>query len=203
MSNAELEAWMRQKLEGFELKKLVLDLKKLETAPYQVPRRSRFQTPEKLKVAVIAALRQKLKDRSMKLVPYGPDQWIIMMFAKGKGRIDPETGEEAVRFLTDLRQVNAALKWPEHWNDQMATLQALREDVPSWAAWFSAEDISNAFEGIDLSDELREMLTVVPPVPLGPRVFTPEELRDWGHTDAEIEELMAVDEWFGQWAGLP
>jgi hypothetical protein len=203
LDERQLEAWMKAKMVGYEMKELVLRVRDEETVPYQVPKRSRFQTPAKLRKPTLAALRQKLASRKMKLVAYDPESWISSLFVKGKGRLDPETEEEAVRFLTDLRQANAALTWPEHWNEQVPTTDGLRSEVPMWAAWFSQEDVSDAFETMRVGSKLAHMLCAASPIPLGPGVFTPEEMASWGYTDTEIEQLMQEPEWFLQWEGVP
>jgi hypothetical protein len=55
------------------------------------------------------------------------------MFVKGKGRVDPETQEEAVRFLTDFRAVNGALEWTAHWVRWSPTLEDMKYSIPKWA----------------------------------------------------------------------
>ena len=203
MTDVELEGWMETRLEGYKAPELTLTLKAEETAPYQVPKRSRYQTGDKLSAAVRAALRVKLADRSMKLMPYSREQWISMMFVKAKGRIDPKTQEEAVRFLTDLRALNSALEWPAHWNEHMPTVQELRESIPAWARWFASEDTSNAFESMWLAENVRHMVTVAPPVKLSMDDFTEEELREWGYTDAEIEAMRGESDLLLGWQGCP
>ena len=98
------------------------------------------------------------------------------MFVKAKGRQDPLTGEEAVRFLSDLRTLNRSLVYPEHWVQESATLDDLRGEVPSWARYYAMEDISSAFEGCKVAEGQEHLLTVAPPIPLGPDDFTKEEL---------------------------
>ena len=95
-----------------DMAKLRVELKKANTFTYQVPKRSRYQTPGKLKEATLAATKEKLKGGTMRLVAYEANQWISQLFVKGKGRIDPATGEETVRFLTDLRSLNNAIAYP-------------------------------------------------------------------------------------------
>ena len=57
MGEGELREWMRARLKGYSLKELHLRTRKDDEVPYQVPKRARFQTPEKLAPAVVAALR--------------------------------------------------------------------------------------------------------------------------------------------------
>ena len=106
----DLGAWVEEKLRGYKLPELCLTIKAHETVPYQVPRTARYQTPGKLRDPVMAALRMKVKKRHLRVVTYQREQWISPMFVKAKGRDDPETGMEAVRFLTDLRALNSALE---------------------------------------------------------------------------------------------
>jgi hypothetical protein len=202
MSDEELEQWMRGKLEGYELPKLHLRIKGDESVPYQVPVRARYQTPTKLREATLSALRKKLDAGWLKLVPYDPKAWISMMFVKAKGRVDPETLLEAVRFLTDLRAVNAALEWPAHWMDKCPSIEAVRMGVPWWAEWFAEEDVSDAYEGMRLAEHLKNMLCCAPPIPVGPETFTREELGRW-LTEEEIDELMGQESWLLRWEGVP
>ena len=205
LSEQELEKELRQRWEaaGAEMARLKLTLADDHTVPFQVPRRSRFQTPEKLREAVMAATKLKLKDGQLRLVKYSHEQWICQVFAKGKGRIDAMTGEEAVRFLTDLRSLNSAITYPAHWNLEMPTLEALRADVPRWARYFSQEDVSNAFESMLLLPGQEHLLTVAPPIRLSAETFTDEELESYSLTSGEIEELKQSDEWLLQWVGVP
>ena len=49
----------------------------------------------------MATMKLKLKEGKLKLKRYDSSMWISPMFVKAKGRVDPLTGEEAVRFLGD------------------------------------------------------------------------------------------------------
>ena len=77
----------------------------------------RYQTPQKLHAPIMTALRDKLEIGSLRLVKYEASQWISPMFVKPKGRQDPITGLELLRFLTDFRAVNQELCWKAHWVD--------------------------------------------------------------------------------------
>jgi len=119
LTDEEMDEYLRGKWEetgGGEMAKLKVELKDINTVAYQVPKRSRYQTPGKLKKAALAATKLKLKEGTMRLVKYEANQWISQMFIKGKGRVDPATGEEAVRFLSDLRSLNNAIDYPAQWN---------------------------------------------------------------------------------------
>ena len=48
----------------------------------------------------------------MQLVKRERERWIASMFCKGKDRINPDTGLEAIRLLTDFRRLNAAITCP-------------------------------------------------------------------------------------------
>jgi site-specific DNA-cytosine methylase len=202
VDDEELEAWMLKKLQGYELPRLQLRLKGDETVPYQVPVRSRYQTPTKLREATLHALKKKLDAGWLKLVPYDSEAWISMMFVKAKGRIDPESGLEAVRFLSDLRPVNSALDWPAHWMDKCPSIEGVRLDVPWWACWFAEEDVSDAYESMKLKEHLKNMLCCAPPIPIGPDTFSDEELRRW-LTEEEIAELKGQESWLLRWEGVP
>lgn len=132
----------------------------------------------------------------MKLVKYSPEQWISMMFAKPKGRIDLETQLEAIRLLTVMRALNAALEYAEPCSLEMSTLENLRYDVPSWAMRFGQGDISSAFESMWLAEGQQHMLTVVPQLRLGPEDFTEEDTKVFGMSAEEIQGLMQEErEW--------
>ena len=165
--------------------RLRVELEKANTVAYQVPKRSRYQTPVNLKKATLEATKGKLREGTMRLVKYEANQWISQLFVKGKGRIDPVTNEEAVRFLTDLRSLNNAISYPGHWNQEMPTLADIKADVPQWAEYFAEEDVSNAFEGMHTVEGQEHLLTVAPPVRLNADSFTDEELRSYGMSDEE------------------
>ena len=57
--------------------KLRVELEKANTVTYQVPKRSRYQTPGKLKAATLAATKEKLRGGSMRRVAYEANQWIF------------------------------------------------------------------------------------------------------------------------------
>ena len=139
----------------------------------------------------------------MRLVAYEANQWISQLFVKGKGRIDPATGEEAVRFLTDLRSLNNAIAYPGHWNQEMPTLADIKADVPQWAEYYAEEDVSNAFEGMITVEGQEHLLIVAPPVRLNADSFTDKELRSYGMKEEEIQALKQSDDWLLQWVGVP
>ena len=183
--------------------KLKVELKDINTVAYQVPKRSRYQTPGKLTKAALAATKLKLREGTMRLVKYEANQWISQMFIKGKGRVDPATGEEAVRFLSDLRSLNSAIDYPAQWNQEMPTLADLRADVPRWAEYFASEDVSNAFEGMSTVEGQEHLLTVAPPIKLNMENFTEEELKSYGMSEEEITALKESNDWLLQWTGVP
>ena len=201
MTHNCLTGWMR-KLVGYKELQLSLDVKDGE-APAQFPPRLRYQTPQKLHEPVMAAIREKLGVRSLKLVRYNVNQWVSPMFVKPKGRQDPMTGLELLRFLTDFRAVNAGLQWNAHWVSWMPTLEDMRASVPRWAKWFWPEDIKDAFEHVVVVEEDREKLTVAPPVRLTASMFTHEELTSWGYTEEEIADLGEADDLLLQWQHAP
>ena len=54
----------------YKAPRLELTPKSEHTAPRQTPRRGRYQIPQKLRPAVMAGVRKKLKHGSLKLVGY-------------------------------------------------------------------------------------------------------------------------------------
>lgn len=113
MSDAQLSDWMDEKLMEYQDLQLSTDVKGGE-APAQFPPRMRYQTPQKWHEPVMAAIREKLGVRLLKLVRYNVHWWVSPMFVKPKGRQDLLTGLELLRFLTDFRAVNAGLQWNAH-----------------------------------------------------------------------------------------
>ena len=69
--------------------KLRVELEKANTVTYQVPKRSRYQTPGKLK----AATKEKMRGGSIRLVAYEANQWISQLFVKSKGKIGGNKGK--------------------------------------------------------------------------------------------------------------
>ena len=203
MTDEQLGAWIDEKLVGYEPPELNLEVKPWNEAAAQFPPRMRYQTPQKLHAPIMVALRDKLKIGSLRLVKYKTSQWISPMFVKPKGRQDPITGLELLRFLTDFRAVNQELCWKAHWVDWMPTLEGMRVSIPRWARWFWPEDIKDAFEHVVVAEKDREKLTVAPPIRLDDGSFTEEEQRSWGYSDEEIEELQGADELLLQWQHAP
>ena len=66
--------------------KLRVELEKADTVTYQLPKRSRYHTPRKLKEATLAATKEKLKGVTMRLVACEAHQRIPQLFVKGKGK---------------------------------------------------------------------------------------------------------------------
>ena len=65
------------------------------------------------------------------------------------------------------------------------------------------ECISSAFEGCKVADGQEHLLTVAPPIPLGPDYFTKEELESYGMSTEDIGDLMETGEWLLQWGEVP
>ena len=203
MTDEQLSKWMDDQLVGYVQPRLKLKVKSEETAPHQVPNRSRYQTPQKLQASVLASIRQKVKSWSMRVVPYNYKQRISMLFTKDKKRIDPETGLQALRFLTDLRAVNSSIDYSGHWKQWMPTIEEMRRSIPIWAKRFACEDVKDAFEHVILDEEDWHMLTVAPPVRLKQSDFTDEELLSWGHSAEEIAAIRESDDLLLQWRHCP
>ena len=183
--------------------RLKLKVKSKETAPHQVPNRSRYQTPQKLQASVLASIRQKVKSGSMRVVPYNYKQWTTMLFTKDKKRIDPETGLQALRFLIGLRGVNSSIDYSGHWKQWMPTIEEMRRSIPIWEKWFACEDVKDAFEHVILDEEDWHMLTVAPSIRLKQSDFTDEELLSWGHSADEIATIRESDDLLLQWRHCP
>ena len=85
----------------------------------------------------------------------------------------------------------------------MPTLEDIRVSIPRWARWFWPEDIKDEFEHVVVAEKDREKLTVALPIRLDARSFIEEELRSWGYSDEEFEELQGADELLLQWQHAP
>ena len=107
-------------------------------------------------------------------VCYEANQWISQLFVKGKEGIDPMTGEEVVRFLTDLRSLNDAIAYPGHWNQEMSIIADIKANVPQWTEYYAKEDVSNTFEGMITVEGQERLLAVAPPVRLNADSFIDE-----------------------------
>ena len=188
-------------MEGYKLPELRVTLKEQETFPYQVPKHVRINTPAARKPAALAELKLRMKRGHLKLVKYEQKQWIASMFCKGKDRINPETLLEAIRLLTDFRNLNAAIDWPRHWNELCPTIAGVAESIPRSATHFASEDVSDAYEGAKVAEDCRHLLTAAPPITLRPSDFTDEELREWGVDDVEV--LKGCEQLLVQWSGMP
>ena len=103
-----------------------------------------------------------------------------MLFAKFKGRIDPEKMMEAWCALIDLRAVNSELDWPKRWEHLTPTIeqmcQQMCQQIPEWVEFYAGEDVSDAYEGMPLAADSAHIVTCVPPMPLNWNMYTKEEL---------------------------
>ena len=122
------------------------------------------------------------------------------MFCKGKTRTNPETKLEATRLLTDFRKLNSASDWPKQWNEYCPTIEGIKTAIPNNAKWFASEDISDTYEGAQVTDDSRHYLTAAPPVPIKASMFTDEELRAYGADS--IEELREAEDLLVEWSGM-
>ena len=62
-----------------------------------------------------------------------------------KDRINPKTLLEAIRLLTDFRNLNAAIDWPRHWNELCPTIAGVAGSIPRSATHFASEDVGDAY----------------------------------------------------------
>ena len=201
MTHGEREEYFAERMKGFELAKLKVTLKEEQTVPWQVPQSTRMNTPSGKREAAVAEIQLRLKRGHLKLVRYRRKQWIAAMFCKGKNRINPETQLEAIRLLTDFRKLNSASNWPKQWNEYCPTIEGIKNAIPACARWFATEDVSDAYEGAEVTADSRHLLTAAPPVPIRASMFTDAELEEWG-TDP-VEELREAEDLLVEWSGMP
>ena len=150
-----------------------------------MPKHVRINTPAARKPAALAELKLQMKRGHLKIAKYNQEQWIALMFCKGKDRINPETMLEAIRLLTDFRNPNAAIDWPKHWNELCPTIAGVAESIPRSATYFASEDVRDACEGATVAEECAHLLTTAPPTTPRPSNFTDEELQKWEVGSAE------------------
>ena len=201
MGDEEQYEWLMKKKGDYELPMLHVTLADEQTIPYQVPKNNRMHTQAAKKPAAMAEIKLRMRRGHIQLVKHEREQWIANMFCKGKDRINPDTGLEAIRLLTDFRRLNAAITWPVQWNEECPTIEGIRQAIPHGSKWFASEDLSDAYESATVHPSCRHLLTAAPPVKLKASDFTDEELEDWGI--GTKEELKEADELYLQWSGMP
>jgi hypothetical protein len=193
---------LKKKLVGYTLPKHYVEVKEGENVPYQVPIRERARTTPAREPAARAELKLRLQRGHLKLVTYDRKFWISRMFTKGKDRVNPETGLEAIRFLTDLREVNKAIQWPKQWGDECPTIERVAETIPRSARFFASEDVKDAYEGCGMDKRSRHMVVAATPFEVWAHQFTDEELRMF--SDEPLDKLRASDRpLLVQWQGMP
>ena len=105
-----------------------------------------MHTPTARKEAAMAEIELRTRRGHVRLTTHRREQWIANMFCKGKKRINPETLLEAIRLLTDFRNLNSAITWPVQWNEECPTIEGVKMNIPRGARWFASEDVSDAYE---------------------------------------------------------
>ena len=202
MSDEQQKAELKKRMEGYTLPKHYFKTKETHNITYQVPIRERARTTPAREPAARAELKLRMQRGHLKLVTYNRKHWISRMFTKGKDRINPETNLEAIRFLTDLRELNSAIDWPGQWNDECPTIEGVASMIPKSAKYFAAEDIKDAYEGVDIDERCRHLLTVAPPFEIWASQYTDDELREF--SDEPIAKLRAAEgPLLVQWVGMP
>jgi site-specific DNA-cytosine methylase len=202
MNTAEQFTAIKHKLEGYKIPTHYITVKETENVPYQVPIRERARTTPAREPAARAELRLRMQRGHIKLVTYSRDQWVSRMFTKGKDRINPETGMEAIRFLTDLRELNKAIQWPSQWGDECPTIEHVTSTIPRDARYYAGEDIKDAYEGVNMDQRSRHLVTVAPPFEVLASDYTDEELSQF--SDEPIAKLRASTRpLLLQWTGMP
>ena len=147
MSLEQLDEWIAQRTEGYELPKLDLEVEE-GTGPYAKPGVS-YTIPAGQKEAIMYQVLQQVKKGYMKEVFYEHGMWVSPGFGKSKGRDWPGTLMRMYRILTDLRKLNAVLKKPPaHWVDSVSDARDLSAEVPVGSTHFLGCDISDAFSQI-------------------------------------------------------
>lgn len=201
LTDQQMLSKMKEMLKDYTQHKHYITVKDTDKTPWQVPHSERARTPSALLPAARAELRLRLERGHIKLVKYSPKAWMSRMFTKLKGRTNPQTGLEAIRFLTDLRTVNSAISWNKYWLDESPTIEKVRTQIPRNARYFASEDISDAYESSEIDERSKHLLHAVPPFPIRPEEFTDEELKRWSREP--IEELRKQKTLYLQWDGCP
>ena len=106
MTDAELDAWIGMRSDGYTLPELDLE----PGVAYHIP--------EGQAEAVTYQVKQQVNKGYMLEVNFEHDMWVSPGFGKYyNGREWPETSMRMYRILTDLRKLNAVLKKPRRWWD--------------------------------------------------------------------------------------
>ena len=89
MSDDEQRDHFKEKMTGYSLAELKVMLADEQTVPYQVPVKTRMNTPAARIPAALAELKLRMKRGHLKVCAHKQEQWIAAMFYKSKGRITP------------------------------------------------------------------------------------------------------------------
>jgi hypothetical protein len=183
MSDEEQLEHLMKKMEGYKLPELRVMLKDEQTTLYQVQRHQRMHTPAARKEVAMAEIKLRLRRPRghVQLTTHKREQWIANMFCKGKKRINLETLLEAIRLLTDFRNLNSAITWPVQWKEECPTIEGVKMNIPRGAKWFASEDVSDAYESAVVHETSRHLLTAAPPYHCQRKTL---QTRSWQHGES-------------------
>ena len=160
MTIDQLDDWIAQHTEGYELPMLDLEVEE-GTGPCAKPGVS-YTIPAGQKEAIMYLVLQQVKKGHMKEVFYEHAN-MGCGFHQDLGNRRAETGQvrtfmRMYRILTDLRKLNAVLKKPPaHWVDSVPDARDPSAEVPVGSTYFLGCDISDAFSTCKLTERARRL----------------------------------------------
>ena len=159
MSLDELRQWVDQRLEGYSLPKLDLEVEN-SAGPYSKPGVS-YSIPSGQVDAVMYQTQKLIDKGTLREVRYEHGMWVSPGFGKSKGRKWPGTDITMFRILSDLRKLNAVIKKPPaHWVDSVVDSRELAREVPMGSRYFLQCDISDAFSTCELTDRAQKLCVI-------------------------------------------
>ena len=61
--------------------------------------------------------------------------------------------------MNDLHAVNSELDWPKWWEHLIPTIEQMCQQIPEWVEFYAGENVSNAYEGMQLAAGSAHMVT--------------------------------------------
>ena len=145
LTDAQLMAWVRERVRGWKPTELELHLKAGQQ-PFAKPRRS-YSTPAGLVKSMEYMIQEQIRKGYMEQVEYTEDMFVSQGFCQPKrGRYFPGTDIEMCRLLADCRALNqACTDSPLHHYDSCPSQLDMCSRVPFGSKHFRFYDLSDAF----------------------------------------------------------
>lgn len=156
---------MQKQYEGFQKKRLHVQLTDSETLPRQT--RSWRTIPPALAQSAHFCVESCIAAGTHRERDYADYLWIMMFFMPLKGRlVRPEEvagtrweGMElqALRLLVDDRPINNAVAFPMHWGVRSPDIASLRFEIPAVDTYLNAGDLDNGYFLAELSESTKPL----------------------------------------------